>query len=109
MCIWLAETSLWKYLKTPYNIWNVWNTDSWATKTFESAKEWLYRMLQTLNNKYLWQYNEIRHLSRYWNYDLSKPIYASSPENWHKNIITCMSHLKWDYVPDNYNFRLITE
>lgn len=109
MCIWLAETSLWKYLKTPYNIWNVWNTDSWVTRTYSSAREWISRMLYTLNNKYLWQYNEIRHLSRYWNYDLSKPIYASSEENWHKNIITCMSHLKWDYVPDEYNFRIITE
>ncbi len=107
MCIALAETTLWKYLKTPYNIWNVWNTDSWATKTFPNARSWLYWMVKTLNNRYLGQYNEIRLLSRYWNKDPKKPIYASSPDNWHNNIIKCMSHLKWTYVPDNYNFRIM--
>jgi murein DD-endopeptidase MepM/ murein hydrolase activator NlpD len=107
MCIWLAETTLWKHMKTPYNIWNIWNTDSGATKTFPNAASWVYWMIKTLNNKYLSQYNEIRQLSRYWNKDDSKPIYASSPDNWHRNIIKCMSHLKWTYVPDNYKFRLI--
>lgn len=107
MCIWLAETTLWKYVKTPYNIWNVWNTDSWATKTFKDAETGVYRMIQTLNNRYLSQYNELHMLSRYWNTDKSKPIYASSPDNWHNNIIKCLSHLKWSYVPDDFNFRLI--
>lgn len=107
MCIWLAETTLWKYMKTPYNIWNVWNTDSWATTTFKDARSGLYWMIQTLNNKYLSQYSELNMLSRYWNKDLNKPIYASSADNWHNNIIKCLSHLKWTYVPDNYNFRLI--
>lgn len=107
MCIWLAETTLWKHMKTPYNIWNIWNTDSGATKTFPNAASWVYWMIKTLSNKYLSQYNEIRQLSRYWNKDESKPIYASSPDNWHNNIIKCMSHLKWTYIPDDYNFRLI--
>jgi murein DD-endopeptidase MepM/ murein hydrolase activator NlpD len=107
MCIWLAETTLWKYLKTPYNIWNVWNTDSWATKIFPNARSWVYWMINTLNNKYLSQYDEIRMLSRYWNNDMNKPIYASSPDNWHNNIIRCMSHIKGSYVPDDYNFRLM--
>ena len=107
MCIWLAETTLWKHLKTPYNIWNIWNTDSGATTNFPNAASWVYWMIKTLNNKYLSQYSEIRLLSRYWNKDENKPIYASSPENWHNNIIKCMSHLKWTYVSDSYNFRLI--
>ena len=107
MCIWLAETTLWKHLKTPYNIWNIWNTDSGATTNFPNAASWVYWMIKTLNNKYLSQYSEIRLLSRYWNKDETKPIYASSPENWHNNIIKCMSHLKWTYVSDSYNFRLI--
>lgn len=107
MCIWLAETTLWKYLKTPYNIWNIWNTDSWATTTFPNARSWVYWMVKTLNNRYLSQYDEIRELSRYWNKDPKKPIYASSPDNWHNNIIKCMSHLKWTYIPDDYNFRLL--
>jgi len=107
MCIWLAETTLGKNMKTPYNIWNVWNTDSGATKTFKNASSWIYWMIKTLNNRYLWNYTEVRQLSRYWNKDESKPIYASSPDNWHKNIIKCLSHLKWTYVPDDYKFRLM--
>jgi hypothetical protein len=105
MCIWLAESWLWKYLKTPYNVWNVWNTDSWAVSTFENARTWIYYMIKTLNNEYLWKYNEIKDLSRYGNKDWN--IYASSPDHWHNNIITCMSHIKWRYIPDDYNFRII--
>lgn len=104
MCVWLAETWLWRNLKTPYNVWNVWNTDSWETKYFTSAADWIHAMAKTFNNKYLWKYNEIRLLSRYWNAD--KPIYASSVENWHNNIVSCMSFIKWRYISDNYNFRL---
>ena len=104
MCVWLAETWLWKHLKTPYNVWNVWNTDSWETKYFKSAAEWIRAMTHTLNNKYLKKYNEIRMLSRYWNQD--KAIYASSDFNWHNNVVTCMSFVKWRYVSDSYNFRL---
>lgn len=106
MCIWLAETTLWKYLKTPYNIWNVGNTDSWSTYSFSSAREGIHWMAITFNNKYLSQYDQIDQLSRYGNKDSSKPIYASSDFNWHNNIIKCMSHVKWHYIPDNYKFRL---
>jgi murein DD-endopeptidase MepM/ murein hydrolase activator NlpD len=107
MCVWLAETTLWKHLKTPYNIWNVWNTDSWAVRSFPNARSWIYAMVRTFNNKYLSQYSEINKLSRYWNKNSNKPIYASSAYNWHSNIIKCLSHLKWNYVPDNYNFRIV--
>ncbi len=107
MCVWLAETWLWKHLKTPYNIWNVWNTDSWAVRTFPNARSGIYWMVSTFNNKYLWQYNSVSQLSRYWNKNKNKPIYASSPLNWHTNIIKCLSHLKWTYVHDDYNFRWI--
>ncbi len=106
MCVWLAETWLWKNLKTPYNIWNVWNTDSWETKTFSSEREWITAMTRTFNNKYLMQYNELKMLSRYWNLDETKPIYASSSSNWHNNIVTCMSYIKGRYISDSYNFRL---
>lgn len=105
MCLWLAETWLWKNLKTPYNVWNVWNTDSWATKTLMNARSWVYSIIYTLNNKYLSKYREIRELSRYWNPDWQ--IYASSSDNWHNNIIKCMTNIKWYYVPDDYNFRII--
>lgn len=106
MCVWLAETSLWKHLKTPYNIWNVWNTDSWSTYSFTSAREWIHWMTETFNNRFLSQYDEILQLSRYGNKDEGKPIYASSDFNWHNNITKCMSHVKGEYVPDDYNFRI---
>ncbi len=105
MCIWLAESWLWLHLKTPYNVWNIWNTDSGAVKAFPNARSWVYWMIKTLNNKYLWKYNEIKDLSRYWNKTWS--IYASSPDHWHNNIITCMGSIKWVYVPDNYNYRIM--
>lgn len=106
MCLWLAETSLGRHLKTPYNVGNVWNTDSWSTYQFRSAREWIHWIAKTFNNKYLSQYFEIQDLSRYGNKDESKPIYASSELNWHSNITKCMSHVKWYYIPDNYSFRV---
>lgn len=104
MCVWLAETWLWRHLKSSYNVWNVWNVDSWWIKSMTSPKAWIHAMWKTFNNKYLWHYNGINELSRYWNTYWA--IYASSPDNWHNNIIKCMSAIKWEYVPDNYNFRL---
>jgi hypothetical protein len=104
MCIWLAESSLWRNLKTSYNVWNVWNVDSWWTKSMNSPKAWIYAMWRTLNNKYLGHYKSINNLSRYWNAYWT--IYASSPDNWHNNIIKCMTAIKWEYVPDDYKFRL---
>lgn len=105
MCLGLAESWLWKHMKTPFNVWNVWNTDSWATKTFWNARFWIYQIVSTLNNKYLGHYNEIKDLSRYWNKDGA--IYASSANHWHNNIVKCMSHIKGRYVPDNYSFRIL--
>lgn len=104
MCIWLAESGLGRNLKTPFNVWNIGNTDSWAVREFQSAREWVYAMIRTLNNRYLGHYNEIRLLSRYGNPDGT--IYASSPDHWHNNIIKCMSAIKGYQVPDDYNFRL---
>lgn len=104
MCIGLAETTLWKYLKTPNNIGNIWNTDSWSTITFPTPRSGVAAMARAFNNRFLGDYTEIQELSRYGNKTGS--IYASSEFNWHNNIIKCMSHVKWEYIPDNYNFRL---
>jgi len=103
ICIWLAETWLWRNLKTPYNVWNVWNTDSWWTWDFENARSWIYWIVKTLNNKFLLQYNDMSKLSRYWN--KSGYIYASSPINWHNNMVKCLTALKDKHIPDNYDFR----
>ena len=59
MCIWLAETWLWHHLKTPYNVGNIWNTDSGWTWDFPNARSWIYWMWKTLNNKMLGQYSNL--------------------------------------------------
>lgn len=104
MCIGLAETGLWNNLKTPYNVGNIGNTDSWATRTMQNARQWIFLMVSTLNNKYLWEYLKLEQLSRYWNKDGS--IYASSQDHWHNNIVKCMTHIKQEYISDDFNFRI---
>ena len=61
-------------------------------------------MVKTLNNKFLWSYQTMDMLSRYWNKD--KPIYASSPLNWQTNVKRCLSAIKKEQVPDDYKFRI---
>lgn len=104
MCVWLAETGLGNNLKTRYNIWNIWNTDSWATSEFRWPRDGIYRMVKTLNNQYLGDYTKLEELSRYGN--KAGKIYASSSDNWHNNIIKCISALKKQHIPDDYNFRI---
>ncbi|NDK09481.1 peptidoglycan DD-metalloendopeptidase family protein [Candidatus Gracilibacteria bacterium] len=104
MCVGLAETSLGKYLKSAYNIGNVGNNDRGDTKDFPNARSAIAAMTSTFNNKYLGKYNTINQLSRYGN--KTGAIYASSDFNWHNNITKCMSHVKGEYIPDDYNYRI---
>lgn len=104
MCVWLAETSLGKHLKSAYNIGNVGNNDRGDTRDFSSARAGVSAMTATFNNRYLWNYTTIDQLSRYGNKNGS--IYASSEFNWHNNITKCMSHVKGQYIADNYPFRV---
>ena len=104
MCVWLAESWLWVNLKTSYNVWNVWNVDSGWTWVMPNPRSWIWWMWHTLNNQYLWDYNKISQLSWYWR-KWNEPIYASSSINWHRNVIKCMSTIKGQYIPDDYNFR----
>lgn len=104
MCVGLAETSLGKYMKSVNNIGNVGNNDRGDTRDFSSAREWIHWMTKTFNNKYLGGYNQINQLSRYGNKDGA--IYASSEFNWHNNITKCMSHVKGEFIPDDYFFRI---
>lgn len=53
MCLGLAETGLGKHLKTGYNVGNVGNTDSGSTYQFANAREGIYWIVKTLNNKFL--------------------------------------------------------
>jgi len=103
ICIALAESTLWKYLTTSNNIWNVWNDDSWNRVPMQSALAGARAIPLTLNNSYLWHYHTINQLSRYWNSD--GKIYASSPINRQTNVIKCLSQIKGYYVPDDFPFR----
>jgi murein DD-endopeptidase MepM/ murein hydrolase activator NlpD len=104
LCIGLAETTLGNHLKTSFNIGNIWNTDSGSTYSFTSPQEGLSWMTATFNNKFLGKYTKLSELSRWWNTDGA--IYASSNSNWHNNTVRCLSALKWEFVPDDYAFRL---
>ncbi len=104
ICIAFAESTLWKYLTTSNNIGNVWNDDSWNRISFWSAYNWAKAIANTLNNIHLWNYHTIYQLSRYWN--KNGKIYASSSKNREKNVINCLSQIKWYYVPEDYPFRI---
>jgi len=115
MCIWLAESTLWKNLSTPYNIWNVGNNDRWDRVWYPNARAWVYSIVSTLNNRYFKDTNSLAELSWAWRKLLNLPwckekwtfCYATDTNHWHNNVNKCLTHLKWVYVPDNYNFRLI--
>lgn len=107
MCIWMSETALGKNLKTPFNVWNVWNVDSGWTQEFDSPRTWVYVVAKALNNKILWKYDKISQLTRYWN--TNGQIYASSSYNWHNNMLRCLTALKKEYVSDDYSFRMKEE
>jgi len=115
MCIWLAESGLWVSLTTDYNVGNVGNTDGWDRVAYPNPRAWVYSIVRTLNNRFLWNTQSVDKLSCYGNSeatlcDRSKPVwqfvYASSSDHWHNNIIKCMSHVKGIYVPDDYEFRI---
>lgn len=103
ICIAFAESTLWKYLTTSNNIWNVWNNDRGDRIGYGWAFAWARMIPLTLNNQFLWNYHTIKQLSRYGNED--GKIYASSPINRQTNVLKCLSQIKWYYVPEDYPFR----
>lgn len=103
ICIWFAETSLWKHMASQRNVGNVWNNDRWDRKWFWWPEYGVQSIYNTLMNKYLWNYVSLDQLSRFGNKEGS--IYASSDFNWHKNIVRCLTKIKWYRVPERYFFR----
>jgi len=59
-----------------------------------------------LNNKYLSKYYTINKLSRYWNKD--SHIYSSSSYNWYKNVVKCLTKIKWYPIDEYYPFRILS-
>lgn len=115
MCIWLSESWLWRNLTTAFNVWNVWNNDRWDRVPYSSAKDWIYAIVRTLNNKFFSSVNRLDMLSWAWRLNSWLPwcrekwqfCYATDPRYWHPNMISCLSHLKWRIVEDDYNFRIV--
>lgn len=104
ICIWVAESTLGKYLTTSNNIWNVGNNDRWDRVAYNTPYAGARLIPLTLNNQYLWHYHTINQLSRYGNPDWK--IYASSPINWQTNVMKCLSKIKWYTVPEDFPFRI---
>lgn len=103
MCIGFAETSF-KNFKTPNNIWNVWNDDRWRTVTFDTPLAWVNALFNVFNNQYLWDYYLLKQLSRFGND--SWFIYASSPYNWQKNIMNCLTSIYGYPVTEDFPIRM---
>lgn len=103
ICIAKADTTLWRHMKTHWNIWNVWNVDSWATRSFRNNHLWVLAIYQTLNNQYLWNYSTIDMLSRKHNKEWY--VYATSEENHFNNVANCVSVIRGENIPDNRNYR----
>ncbi len=104
ICIAAAESSLGSNMTTSWNIWNVGNNDRWDRIWFKSPYQGARAIFLTLDNSFLWEYKRLTQLSRYKNQDWA--IYASSPENWQKNVTRCLSSIKGHPVPEDYFFRI---
>ena len=103
ICIWVAESTLGRYLTTSNNIWNVGNNDRWDRVAYDTPYAGARLIPVTLNNQHLGWYHTINQLSRYGNADWK--IYASSPINWQTNVMKCLSKIKWYTVPEDFPFR----
>lgn len=103
ICIWFAETSMWRHFASENNIWNVWNNDRGDRVDKDSPLDWAKAIYNVLNNRFLWGYRTIYELSWYGNKDWA--IYASSEYNWQKNVSRCLSMIKWYIVPEDFPFR----
>lgn len=104
ICVWFAETWF-KNFKTPNNIWNVGNNDRGDEVEYESPVVGARALYSVLNNKYLGGYHTLNELSRFGNNDSF--IYASSPYNWQRNVMRCLSSIYGYAIPEDFPFRTI--
>ena len=103
ICIAKADTTLWRHTKSANNLGNVGNNDRGNTVAFDSEYKAIKAIYQTLNNQYLGNYQYVADLSRKFNKD--GKVYATSPDNWHNNVVNCMSVIRWETVSDYFAFR----
>lgn len=109
VCITYADTSIGKYMKSKNNIGNVGNNDRWDTVDYHSLLKWIDAIGRVLNNKYLWQREEIRQLAGSTNPDW--PNYATEltnkqrSNNWIVNVQNCLSLINETKIDGWYKFR----
>ena len=106
ICIWYAESSLWHHTSSKNNVWNVWNNDRWDRRDYTTPQDGINAIYYALNNKYLSKYYTIDKLSRWGNKD--SHIFSSSSYNWQKNVVRCLSILKWYPIDEYFPFRNIS-
>lgn len=104
-----AETDLGKQLKTN-NIFNVWNTDSWATMWFKDLEDmfhWLWE--KVLNNEWMKDKKTLADLVPFDNRGKCEvkcdKAYATSPENWWSNVTNCLSNIYQERLDLSFKFR----
>ncbi len=102
LCIWYEASKLW-YLE-PYWKYNIALMHNINNNNYQTPKDWIKSIAESLNNSYLKDYNTLDMLSRYWNN--TWPIYDDSNSDWHYSIKWCIEALEWKKITDNYNFRL---
>lgn len=101
-----AETNLGKVKQrgSTCNVGSVGSYDSTnTTHGCSGYRHGIEQIAQTLNNPMLGSYTQIGQLSRAHN--PSGHVYASSPVNWERNVLTTLSALKGKPIDHTYNFR----
>lgn len=110
-----SETHMWQAKKTPNNFCNVGNTDSWATKTFESREIGIEKCFSVFHGKYLKGYSEIKYLSGEgrtraqlpWCIGWGHYCFATSKYHWETNVVNLMSALYNRQIDWTFIFRKI--
>lgn len=104
ICIGFAESGMGRNLSSPWNIGNVGNNDRWDRRSYSGPVAGARSIYRALMNKMLGWYHTIFELSGYGN--KSGPIYASSEYNREKNVVKCLTTIKWYRVPEDFPFRI---
>jgi len=113
VCIAFADSGLGKQLATAYNYGNVNNNDRGDRVAFSNVMEGIVKMAETLNNSYLGSATTIGELSNGGRTALGLPAcgngaycWATSPESWNINVISCLEDIKQTDIDETYKFRL---
>jgi len=115
VCIAFADSGLGTDLATAYNYGNVGNNDSGDRVHLDNVTDGITAIARTLNNQYLGDYTMIGELSGGGRVSLGLPdcsvsgeyCYATSIENWNRNVLNCMRDIKQDEsVDETYQYKL---